>query len=159
MPTPIVIPQMGESVVEGTVGHWMKSEGDPIAKDETVVEIMTDKINVELPAGYHLNPNAPQRYSVSLTRANEGSTSPPLTLSKTGKGLALPIRVSVNWVTGVTSPHVDFVLHAAFTFVYCREDDTGVCRIKTLKWQGPIEVVNDKGASNEIRLSAKVAAE
>jgi 2-oxoglutarate dehydrogenase complex dihydrolipoamide succinyltransferase (E2) component len=50
MPTPIVVPQMGESVVEGTVGHWMKSEGDPIAKDETVVEIMTDKINVELPA-------------------------------------------------------------------------------------------------------------
>ena len=50
MPTPIVIPQMGESVVEGTVGHWMKSEGDLIAKDETVVEIMTDKINVELPA-------------------------------------------------------------------------------------------------------------
>ena len=50
MPTPIVVPQMGESVVEGTVGRWMKSEGDPIAKDETVVEIMTDKINVELPA-------------------------------------------------------------------------------------------------------------
>lgn len=50
MPTPIVVPQMGESVVEGTVGHWMKSEGDAIAKDETVVEIMTDKINVELPA-------------------------------------------------------------------------------------------------------------
>jgi 2-oxoglutarate dehydrogenase E2 component (dihydrolipoamide succinyltransferase) len=41
---------MGESVVEGTVGRWIKSEGDPIAKDETVVEIMTDKINVELPA-------------------------------------------------------------------------------------------------------------
>lgn len=50
MPTAIVIPQMGESVVEGTVGHWLKSEGDPIAKDETVVEILTDKINVELPA-------------------------------------------------------------------------------------------------------------
>jgi 2-oxoglutarate dehydrogenase E2 component (dihydrolipoamide succinyltransferase) len=41
---------MGESVVEGTVGRWMKAEGDPIAKDETVAEIMTDKINVELPA-------------------------------------------------------------------------------------------------------------
>jgi len=41
---------MGESVVEGTVGRWLKSEGDKIDKDETVVEIMTDKINVELPA-------------------------------------------------------------------------------------------------------------
>ena len=50
MPISIVVPQMGESVVEGTVGRWMKAEGDPIAKDETVAEIMTDKINVELPA-------------------------------------------------------------------------------------------------------------
>jgi 2-oxoglutarate dehydrogenase E2 component (dihydrolipoamide succinyltransferase) len=41
---------MGESVVEGTVGRWLKAEGDPIRKDETVVEIMTDKVNVELPA-------------------------------------------------------------------------------------------------------------
>ena len=50
MPFPIVVPQMGESVVEGTIGRWLKSEGDPIQKDETVVEIMTDKVNVELPA-------------------------------------------------------------------------------------------------------------
>jgi 2-oxoglutarate dehydrogenase E2 component (dihydrolipoamide succinyltransferase) len=50
MPVSIVVPQMGESVVEGTVGRWLKSEGDPIQKDETVVEIMTDKVNVELPA-------------------------------------------------------------------------------------------------------------
>jgi 2-oxoglutarate dehydrogenase complex dihydrolipoamide succinyltransferase (E2) component len=41
---------MGESVVEGTVGRWLKSEGEKISKDETVAEIMTDKINVELPA-------------------------------------------------------------------------------------------------------------
>lgn len=50
MPQSIVVPQMGESVVEGTVGRWLKSEGDPIRKDETIVEIMTDKVNVELPA-------------------------------------------------------------------------------------------------------------
>lgn len=50
MPYSIVIPQMGESVVEGTVGRWMKAEGDAIQRDETVVEIMTDKVNVEIPA-------------------------------------------------------------------------------------------------------------
>lgn len=50
MPHSITVPQMGESVVEGTVGKWLKAEGDPIDKDETVVEIMTDKVNVELPA-------------------------------------------------------------------------------------------------------------
>ncbi|MBD3298406.1 MAG: dihydrolipoyllysine-residue succinyltransferase [candidate division Zixibacteria bacterium] len=50
MPISIVVPQMGESVVEGTVGKWLKSEGDAIDKDETIAEIMTDKVNVELPA-------------------------------------------------------------------------------------------------------------
>ena len=50
MPIPIVIPQLGESVVEGTVGKWLKKEGDKVAKDEPIVEIMTDKINVEIPS-------------------------------------------------------------------------------------------------------------
>ena len=50
MPVTIVVPQLGESVVEGTVGKWLKKEGDSIAKDEPIVEIITDKINIELPA-------------------------------------------------------------------------------------------------------------
>src|SRR5439155_21177218 len=50
MPVTIVVPQLGESVVEGTVGKWLKKEGDPIAKDEPVVEIITDKTKIELPA-------------------------------------------------------------------------------------------------------------
>jgi 2-oxoglutarate dehydrogenase complex dihydrolipoamide succinyltransferase (E2) component len=48
--TNIVIPQMGESVVEATIGKWLKKEGDPVKKDEPVVEILTDKINAEIPA-------------------------------------------------------------------------------------------------------------
>ena len=50
MPVTIVVPQLGESVVEGTVGKWLKKEGEAIAKDEPIVEIITDKINIELPA-------------------------------------------------------------------------------------------------------------
>jgi 2-oxoglutarate dehydrogenase E2 component (dihydrolipoamide succinyltransferase) len=50
MPTTIIVPQLGESVVEGTIGKWLKKVGEPIAKDEPVVEIITDKINIELPA-------------------------------------------------------------------------------------------------------------
>ncbi len=50
MPVTIVVPQLGESVVEGTVGKWLKKVGEPIAKDEPIVEIITDKINIELPA-------------------------------------------------------------------------------------------------------------
>ena len=50
MPVSIVVPQLGESVVEGTVGKWLKKEGEKVAKDEPIVEIMTDKINVEIPS-------------------------------------------------------------------------------------------------------------
>jgi len=50
MPVTIIVPQLGESVVEGTIGKWLKKVGDPIAKDEPIVEIITDKINIELPA-------------------------------------------------------------------------------------------------------------
>lgn len=50
MPTTVIVPQLGESVVEGTIGKWLKKVGDPIAKDEPIVEIITDKINIELPA-------------------------------------------------------------------------------------------------------------
>ena len=107
-------------------------------------------INVELPGGYHLNPSAPQRYSVSIVRENEDSKAAPVTVSKTEKGLSLPVRVPISITTGVTAAHV------SFTFVYCRDDNTGTCRIKTLVWRAPIEVVSAPGAPNEVKLSAKI---
>lgn len=107
-------------------------------------------INVELPAGYHLNPSAPQRYSVSIAKENENSQAAPVTVSKTAKGLSLPIRVPIGVATGVTTAH------ASFTFVYCRDDNTGTCRIKTLVWRAPIEVLSTPEAPNELKLSAKI---
>src|SRR5205823_12506669 len=50
MPTPVKMPRVGESVAEGTVGSWLKSEGDWVEKDESLAEIITDKINAELPS-------------------------------------------------------------------------------------------------------------
>ena len=44
------MPELGESVHEGTVSRWLKKEGDFVKEDEPVVEIMTDKVNTELPA-------------------------------------------------------------------------------------------------------------
>jgi 2-oxoglutarate dehydrogenase E1 component len=46
----VVMPQMGDSVAEGTVLEWHKSEGDTVAADETIVEISTDKVDAEVPA-------------------------------------------------------------------------------------------------------------
>ena len=50
MPTPVKMPRLGESVAEGTVGSWLKQEGDWVEKDESLAEIITDKINAELPS-------------------------------------------------------------------------------------------------------------
>ena len=47
----IVVPPLGESVVEGTIVKWLKNEGDKVKVDDPLVEIMTDKINVEIPSG------------------------------------------------------------------------------------------------------------
>ena len=48
MPTDIVVPTFGESVVEATVGRWMKSEGDSVEAGEPVVELETEKVNVQV---------------------------------------------------------------------------------------------------------------
>ncbi len=50
MPTPVKMPRLGESVAEGTIGSWLKKEGDWVEKDESLAEIITDKINAELPS-------------------------------------------------------------------------------------------------------------
>ncbi|MGB8648094.1 MAG: biotin/lipoyl-containing protein, partial [Anaerolineae bacterium] len=50
MATNVVMPQLGESVVEGTVGKWLKQVGDPIELYESVMEVVTDKVTTEIPA-------------------------------------------------------------------------------------------------------------
>ena len=50
MSTTISMPQLGETVTEGTVLRWMKQVGDPIAADEPLVEISTDKVDTEIPS-------------------------------------------------------------------------------------------------------------
>jgi len=48
--TEVVMPQMGESITEGTVSKWLKAVGDDIAKDEALLEISTDKVDAEVPS-------------------------------------------------------------------------------------------------------------
>jgi 2-oxoisovalerate dehydrogenase E2 component (dihydrolipoyl transacylase) len=50
MSTEIKMPQLGESVHEGTIGKWLKQAGDSVAKYEPLVEVITDKVNVEMPS-------------------------------------------------------------------------------------------------------------
>ena len=50
MAKPVTMPQLGESVTEGTITRWLKSEGDEVAMDEPLAEVDTDKVNAELPS-------------------------------------------------------------------------------------------------------------
>jgi len=104
------------------------------------------QIDVELPAGYHLNPLAPQRYTVSVDGKNVASHA--------AKDLKLPLRIPLTPpATGPTT------VRAQVTLFYCREDNTGTCRIKTLVWQVPVDVTSDANAPTEVKLQGKLTAE
>ena len=111
----------------------------------------TVNLNLQLPAGYHLNPSAPHRYSVSLADNSTVISIDAKNATRTLRNVQLPVQVPIHSTGQGTAQ-----LNASFTFVYCREDNTGVCRIKTLQWHVPIEVTTDATASGEINLTAKV---
>src|SRR2546430_5868143 len=50
MPTEVVMPQMGESIAEGTITKWLKNVGDHVERDEPLFEISTDKVDAEIPS-------------------------------------------------------------------------------------------------------------
>lgn len=109
-------------------------------------------LNVQLPSGYHLNPMAPHRYKIS----SEGGLL-SIESQKAGgtlKNPTLPVRIPAR-----ASANGKSAIVASFTIVYCREDNTGVCRIKTLKWNAPVEISSDPSAPAEITLNAKVTAD
>jgi len=109
------------------------------------------QIDVELPAGYHLNPLAPQRYKVSAD--GKSIAIDEKVASSAAKDLKLPLRIPLNaTAAGPTN------LRAQVTLFYCREDNTGTCRIRTLVWLVPVEVTNDANAPTELKLQGKVAA-
>lgn len=64
--TDIVVPTLGESVSEATVAKWMKKAGDSVRKDETLVELETDKVSVEV--------SAPEAGVLSEIVAQQGAT-------------------------------------------------------------------------------------
>ena len=68
MPTDVVMPQMGESVAEGTIVRWIKKLGDQVSRDEPLFEISTDKVDAEIPS--------PAAGVLSEIRVKEGETVP-----------------------------------------------------------------------------------
>src|SRR5258706_2766969 len=68
MATDVVMPQMGESIAEGTIVRWIKKVGDKVDRDEPLFEISTDKVDAEIPS--------PVAGVVSEIRVKEGETVP-----------------------------------------------------------------------------------
>src|SRR5687767_15011205 len=64
----VVMPQMGESIAEGTVSKWLKKVGDKVDRDEPLLEISTDKVDAEIPS--------PAAGVLTEILANEGDTVP-----------------------------------------------------------------------------------
>ena len=68
MPTPVTMPQMGESIAEGTIVRWIKKVGDAVDRDEPLFEISTDKVDAEIPS--------PAAGVLLQIKVNEGETVP-----------------------------------------------------------------------------------
>src|SRR5216684_2017527 len=77
----IKMPQLGESVTEGTVDHWLKNEGDFVKRDEPLVEVVTDKVNAEIPSpfeGSWSRSRPPRERPCRWARSSRRSRSPTL---------------------------------------------------------------------------------
>ena len=66
MPTDVIMPQMGESIFEGTITKWLKKPGDQVQRDEPLFEISTDKVDAEIPS--------PAAGTLSEIKVGEGAT-------------------------------------------------------------------------------------
>jgi pyruvate dehydrogenase E2 component (dihydrolipoamide acetyltransferase) len=72
MPIDVIMPQMGESIFEGTITKWLKKPGDRVERDEPLFEISTDKVDAEIPA--------PQSGVLKEIKVGEGQTVPIQTI-------------------------------------------------------------------------------
>lgn len=114
-------------------------------------------IDVALPAGHHLNPDAPNGYTVSIEDGAQNLAldgADPKALTKTAKDLRLPLRLPLRASAAGAAR-----LRVSLRLYYCREDNTGTCRIKTLVWLVPVELTADPGAPREVKLQGKVEGE
>jgi 2-oxoglutarate dehydrogenase E2 component (dihydrolipoamide succinyltransferase) len=86
MPTDVIMPQMGESIFEGTITKWLKKPGDRVERDEPLFEISTDKVDAEIPS--------PTAGVLKVIKVNEGQTVPIQTvvavIDAEGAGAAAP---------------------------------------------------------------------
>ncbi len=114
----VTMPQLGESVAEGTIGKWLKSVGDEVALDEPLLEVITDKVNAEVPSPFagilreilvQEGQNVPYGVEIAVIEETAGATAPkagtattkPAPAPTTGASAKAPPTAST---TASTSP-------------------------------------------------------
>ncbi len=100
MATDVVMPQMGESIFEGTITKWLKKPGDKVERDEPLFEISTDKVDAEIPS--------PSAGVLKEIKVNEGQTVPIQTvvavIDGAGAAAAAPAAVPAKAAAATPAP-------------------------------------------------------
>src|SRR5882757_7895920 len=100
MAVDIVMPQMGESIFEGTITKWLKKPGDKVERDEPLFEISTDKVDAEIPS--------PSAGVLKEIKVGEGQTVPIQTIvgviDAAGSAAAAPLPAPVKTAAPAAAP-------------------------------------------------------
>jgi pyruvate dehydrogenase E2 component (dihydrolipoamide acetyltransferase) len=109
MPTDVVMPQMGESITEGTITKWLKKPGDTVQRDEPLFEISTDKVDAEIPS--------PSAGTLKDIKIAEGATvqinTVVCTIEESGSAAATAPAASPAKAETAASPAADSATPAA----------------------------------------------
>jgi pyruvate dehydrogenase E2 component (dihydrolipoamide acetyltransferase) len=109
MPTDVVMPQMGESITEGTITKWLKKPGDSVQRDEPLFEISTDKVDAEIPS--------PAAGTLAEIKVPEGSTvqinTVVCTITEGGSAAAAPAAAAPAKAETAATPADDSTTPAA----------------------------------------------
>src|SRR3954469_25838112 len=87
----VIMPQMGESIAEGTLSRWMKKVGESVQRDEPIFEISTDKVDAEIPA-----PNAGVLAEILVTEGQTVAVQTVVATIETEKGAAVGVSTPAS---------------------------------------------------------------
>src|ERR1700682_5148753 len=99
MPTDVVMPQMGESIFEGTITKWLKKPGDKVQRDEPLFEISTDKVDAEIPA-----PASGVLQEIKVAEGNTVQVNTVVGVIGEGNGASAPAPVKATAPAPAPSP-------------------------------------------------------
>src|SRR5882757_970539 len=93
----LIMPKMGESIMEATILKWLKKPGDKIEQDESVLEVATDKVDTEVPATF-----AGTLKEILAEKGKVVAVGSPIALIETGESVTPTVEKTVTQATEQT---------------------------------------------------------